>query len=127
MKTVSLLAAAAIVALTGSVASAQDDGVTNYVMRDDSGTWRMFGPDNTEGTEIFTGGRPSSCPPGGWYVNEDAPGQQIISCEGDMAYGLTAPQSGDMMASGEPYPENSFMVQRPNPTTGGGDEPAAQN
>ena len=67
-----------------------------------------FGP---EGSELLvgTGAKPADCPAGHFYMT-DASQQMVMKCDDDAQFSLTAPESGAMMANGEPYPEGSMIM-----------------
>ena len=82
-----------------------------YLNREESGTYRIFGPDNTEGTELLVGengASPADCPEGSFYRNAD---NMIAGCGTDEVFGVAPIEEGTMMSSGQAYPKTSFWLQ----------------
>ncbi len=117
---VATLMASASLGLPGSIASAQDAPAGGagselahedmFVNRDEAGMYRIYGPDNMEGTELLmgeNGAAPADCPEGSFYRNAD---NMIVACGTDETFGVGPFEEGAMMSSGDPFPENSMML-----------------
>lgn len=79
-----------------------------------NGKTMVMGGMNSEGSELMTGEagkKPANCPAGSYYTT-DASQQMVMACADDSKFSVAAPESGEMMANGKPYPEGS-MVMKP--------------
>ncbi len=117
---IAALMASASLGLTVSIATAQDQPAGGpgtelahdemFVNRDDAGMYRVYGPDNMEGSELLMGeggAAPADCPEGSYYRNAD---NMIVACGTAEIFGIGPVEAGAMMSSGDPYPENSMML-----------------
>lgn len=110
MKKVLLAAAAVGIFALGSTGFAQDDekmwlstaGGKHMVMGG------SFGPEGSE-LLIGSGSKPAECAAGRFYTT-DASQQMVMKCDDNSKYALSAPESGAMMADGQPYPEGSMIM-----------------
>lgn len=94
--------------LLASSGLAQDEKMYLSKMGDKT---MVMGGTNAEGVELLvgTGAKPAECPAGSFYTT-DSSQQMVMACDNDAQYSLSAPESGAMMASGQPYPEGSMLM-----------------
>jgi len=108
MKRIVLVAAAAGLFALASAASAQDE---KMYLTTNGGTQMVMGDGSADGTELLigTGAKPAECAVGSYYTT-DASQQMVMKCDDDSQYSLATPESGVMMADGQPYPEGSMIM-----------------
>lgn len=105
-----------------SAAAAQGDKAGLYLNQDDQGMYRVYGGDNMQGSELLmneNGAAPAVCPEGSFYETSD---HFIRECGTDAQFGVSPVEEGAMMASGEPYREGSWLLDREGVAFGGEDE-----
>jgi hypothetical protein len=122
-KVLAVTAATAALLLSGS-AYAQSSGAETkdiYVTRGASGDFMV----NVAGMESpllkgENGAAPANCPEGQYYSIQGSQGEeQIFACGNtDVSFGLFEPNEGEMMATGQPYPENAFLLLDKSKETG---------
>ena len=114
MKKILTLTAAVAVLAAASVASAQEQNAKAlegmYGMPGTGGTMMMMGSGNRSMGAVVMGENgmaPANCPEGGYYMKE----RNIIApCGGTTTYRMRAVRSGEMMSSGEAYPEGAMVM-----------------
>jgi hypothetical protein len=123
MKILAITAATAALALSGA-AYAQEAGSETfdvYVTQDQSGQ-RMVNAAGAESPllEGENGAAPATCPEGSYYSVQGSQGEELIYGCGntDIAFGLFQPNEGEMMSTGEPFPENAFLLLDKSKETG---------
>ena len=110
------IAAVSVFALSGG-AFAQDqlshDGL--YLVAAGEKHMVMGGAD-AAGTELHVGagGKPDPCPPGHFYTTDPSQ-RMVMRCDDDMEFALAAPESGEMMPTGMPYPEGAMIMRSKHP------------
>ena len=107
MKQVFAMSIAALMA-SATFAVAQDGDM--FISRDDAGAYRVYGPDNMEGTELLmgeNGAAPTDCPDGSYYRNAD---NFIIGCGTEDPLGVGPIEEGAMMQSGDPFPAGASRL-----------------
>lgn len=106
------MATAAAMLASVSVAAAQEMNREGMWMdQSDSGDWMVYGPDNSDGMAVMmgtAGTKPADCPAGAFYEGAQ---DQIMACDDDSTFMMTAPEAGSMMPSGEPWSENARMLE----------------
>src|SRR4051794_36752152 len=76
------------------------------------GKHMVMGGLDAAGTELLVGQagkKPANCPAGSFYTTDPSQ-QMVIACESDAKYALSAPETGEMMANGKPYPAGSKIM-----------------
>jgi hypothetical protein len=106
-----LLAATAVgIVALGSSVFAQDDEKM-WLSTSGGKSTVMGGSFGPEGSELLvgSGSKPADCAAGRFYTTDPSQ-QMVMKCDDDAQFTLSAPESGAMMANGEPYPEGSMMM-----------------
>ena len=109
MKNTFALMTAAAVLWTGTAFAQTSD---MYVTKSDDGKWTIHGgTTGAEGSEILqgeAGAAPTNCPQGSYWLD----GQQMLNtCGTGELLGFGEITEGQTTASGEAFPENSYLVQ----------------
>ena len=121
MKKVLVSAATVALLMTGAAYAQNEPRFDIYATQDTSGKWMVT--QNGATTELMqgeNGAAPSNCPEGSYYSIQGSQGEeQIFACGNtDVTFGLFQPNEGDMLATGEALPENSFLLLDKSKETG---------
>jgi hypothetical protein len=116
-----ITAATAALMLSGTAYAQNEPRYDIFVTQDDAGQ-RMVNVAGTESPLLQgeNGAAPADCPDGSYYAVEGSQGEELIYACGntDITFGLFEPNEGDMMATGEPLPENAFLLLDKSKETG---------
>jgi len=112
-KFLTIPAAIAALAIGASTSFAQLQQEGDWYVRDGQGGSKIIvGPAAPQGTPLIvseSATAPANCPAGSfWY--QQGYDNQITACGAQTAYDLQPAQSGQMMASGQPYPAGAMVV-----------------
>ena len=105
-----LLAIATATALMAGAAYAQVETEPWWVQEDAEGAM-IYNQENSEGMPLLEGenfAAPGDCPEGSFYRSGE---NTVTACgEGGAMFDLAEPEEGTMMPSGDPWPENTWMM-----------------
>ena len=103
---------ATMAAMVLSASSAWAQSSEMYVTRGDGDQWTFHGGTaGAEGSNVLmgeAGAAPANCPEGSYWMTDE---QMIRACGTEEDLGFAEIPEGQQTATGEAFPENSYLVQ----------------